>query len=130
MTGKKKPAIFVFNVKENKIFEVQGLNEGEYPAFPIFDQDSKGILYSSYVTPVQKLGMNVCLNRQTNLMYIREPVYEKTKEKDQKFPPDNYQQNLSGANHFLALSPQFSYDYKRLVFFGSKEEFISHTGVY
>lgn len=40
LTGKKRPTIFIFNLKENKLQEVLGINEGEYPAFPVLDESN------------------------------------------------------------------------------------------
>jgi hypothetical protein len=80
LVGKKRPTIFVFNIKENTLNEVHGIPKGTYPAFPIFDQDSKGIVFSGIQMPVQKLGLSYCLNRPTPLFYLADPQFEKPKE--------------------------------------------------
>jgi acylaminoacyl-peptidase len=55
LTGKKRPTLFIFDVKENTINEVQGINTlGDgfvYPAFPIFDEHSKGIVFVGLHSP-------------------------------------------------------------------------------
>jgi len=40
MVGKKRPTIFIYDLKENQFYEVVGLNPTLYPASPKFDEKS------------------------------------------------------------------------------------------
>ena len=52
LVGKKRPTIFVFNVKENTFEEVMGIDTDMHPAYPQFDENSKGIVFIGYKMPV------------------------------------------------------------------------------
>ena len=77
LIGKKRPALFVFDIIENTINEVVGIDQGVYPTFPIFDETNKSIIYAGIKSPIMKLGMNFCLNRDTKLYHLRDPVFDK-----------------------------------------------------
>lgn len=76
--------------------------------------------------PVQKIGMNYCLNKDTKLYYIREPISDKAKLSDK---PEDYYQCLN-PQEFSSFMPKFSRDHTRLLYFGTTEKFISHSGNY
>lgn len=48
LVGKKRPGMFVFNLIENTLKEVVGLEKYMCPASPIFDHTSKGIVMSTF----------------------------------------------------------------------------------
>jgi hypothetical protein len=52
LIGKKRPTMFIFDIKENKLSEVQGVKDliDTYPTFPIFDEND-GIIFSGIHTP-------------------------------------------------------------------------------
>eukprot|EP00347_Sterkiella_histriomuscorum_P007160 403350033 len=127
LVGKKRPAIFVFNLIENTIEEVQGIDSTLHPAYPQFDETSNAIVFVGYSMPIHKIGMNFCLNKDTKLYYIRDPITDKKKLKENK--PDNYVQCLN-STEFASFMPKFSRDYSRLLYFGAQEKFISHSGNY
>ena len=77
MFGKKNPAIFVFNLKENVLERLEGIPNGIYPERPIFDECGKGLLFAGVLMPNKKLGLNANFNRCSNLYYIPSPVYDK-----------------------------------------------------
>ncbi len=66
--------------------------------------------------------MNFCLNRDTKLYHIRNPVSD---SKD--IPAEGYIECLN-PNEFMAIVPKFSQDYSKLLYIGAKDRFISHTG--
>ena len=45
--------------------------------YPIFDENSIGLIFSAVNFPIKKLGLVSCLNRPTSLYYIRAPNFEK-----------------------------------------------------
>jgi hypothetical protein len=69
--------------------------------------------------------LNFCLNRPATIEYIEDPKF-KDKEADEI---ENYITCVSPGD-YLATRPRFSPDYSRLVYFGSTEKFLSHTGNY
>jgi hypothetical protein len=79
LVGKKRPGLFVFDLVENTLNEVQGIDQGFFPTFPVFDESSKGIVFAGVKSPVMKFGMNYCLNRDTKLYHIADPVFDKKK---------------------------------------------------
>lgn len=52
--GKKKPTIFIYNLRENIFEEVQGLQQDTtlYPATPMFDDKSEGVIFVGYDLPI------------------------------------------------------------------------------
>lgn len=80
MTPKKNPAIFVYNLDENTIKRIYGINEDLHPQYPCFDEHSEGVVFSAVHLPLKKLGLIYCLNRENMLYYIRKPQFEKPKE--------------------------------------------------
>ena len=70
-----------------------------------------------------KHGMSFCLNRETKLYHITEPVFDK------KLIPDTDTQYIKCLNpkDYLAINPKFSDDFSKLLYVGAKEVFISHT---
>ena len=123
LVGKKRPAVFIFNLLENTISEVLGIEAGIFAAFPIFDETNKGIIYSGIKSPVMKMGMNFCLNRDTKLYHIREPVFDK-----KNLPAEGGYVKCLNPTEFMAVTPKFSDDYSKLLYIGAKEKFISHSG--
>ena len=67
--------------------------------------------------------MASCLNRDTKLHYVREPVSDK-----KKIPTEGVYMQCLNPNEFMAFCPKFSDDFTKLIYFGTKEKFISHTG--
>ena len=124
--GKKRPGLFIYDLKENTLSEVAGLPEGNFfPTFPVFDEHSKGIVFPAINTPMQKFGMNYCLNRDTKLYYIRDPVSDK-----KKVPAEGVYMQCLNPSEFMAVCPRFSEDFSKLMYFGTKDKFISHCGNY
>lgn len=93
----------------------------------MFDETGKGVVFVGYNLPIQKIGMNFCLNKDTKLYYIREPISDKKKLKESK--PENYIECLN-QSEYASFMPKFSKDYSKLMYFGAKEKFISHSGNY
>ena len=87
-----------------------------YPATPIFDQDSTGIIMVGYKLPIQKLGLNFCLNKDSKLYYIQSPIFDKTKLSEKG---DNYFRCLN-SGEYMAVQPKFSKDFTRLLYVGSR----------
>lgn len=77
-------------------------------------------MFAGVNTPIMKLGMNFCLNRDTKLYHIIEPVFDK------KLLTATYLKCLN-PKEFLSINPKFSEDFSKLLFIGVKESFISHT---
>jgi hypothetical protein len=71
--------------------------------------------------------MNFCLNRDTKLYYVKEPVYEKKQVQTEESSSRQYMQCLS-SDEFMSVNPKFSDDFSKLLYIGAKEKFISHTG--
>ena len=69
--------------------------------------------------------MNFCLNRDTKLQYVREPVFDK-----KKIPIEGVYMQCLNPSEFMAVCPRFSDDFSKLMYFGAKEKFISHCGNY
>ena len=65
--------------------------------------------------------MNFCLNRDTKLYHLKEPVFDK-----KKVPAEAYITCLNPGD-YMAIQPIFSNDFSRLLFVGRREGFISHT---
>jgi hypothetical protein len=52
LVGKKRPAIFIFDLVENTLNEVVGLPESDFFAtFPVFDESSKGLVFAGINSP-------------------------------------------------------------------------------
>jgi acylaminoacyl-peptidase len=100
LNGKKQPAIFVFNLIENSLERLQGIPDGVYPQRPIFDEHSRGILFSGVSLPYKKLGLIYCLNRPTKLYYIQEPVFDKKKL---AFDLSTYLRQINPADEYMAM---------------------------
>jgi hypothetical protein len=103
--------------------------ENVFPACPIFDESGTGIILHGYHLPVEKLGLNFCLNRPTTLYYIKK--YEDEEEdknaedgEERKFQFDV--EVLSKDDYFAGFA-KFSSDYKYLTYFSVKEEFHTHA---
>ena len=75
---------------------------------------------------MQKLGVVVCLNKDTKLYYIKDPIFDQAKLSEKR---ENYIFCLN-PEEFMSVIPRFSRDYSRLLYIGSKEKFLSHTGNY
>jgi hypothetical protein len=60
----------------------------------------------------------------TRLYHIKEPIYEK------KNIPEDKSQYMKCLNEdeFMSINPKFSDDFSKLLYIGTKEKFISHTG--
>lgn len=77
LVGKKTAALFVYDLKENKIQKVHGLPDDTSPQYPVFDEHSTGLVFSAVHQPLKKLGLIYCLNRPNHLYYIKNPVFAK-----------------------------------------------------
>ena len=128
LDSKNKPGIFIFDTVENKIDQVhfgkhldQSVN---YLCDPIFDEHSKGLIFSGINLPVKKLGLNFCLNKKTSLYYLKEPKF--SKEDAEKVDEGKYVLNLT-KDDYLAMKPKFSSDCSKLIFFASTEKFVAHS---
>jgi hypothetical protein len=70
--------------------------------------------------------MNFCLNRDTKLYYLSSPIVDKNNlPKEGEGEP--YIKCLN-PDEFVAINPRFSEDHSKLLYFGSKDRFISHSG--
>jgi hypothetical protein len=136
LVGKKRPAIFVYDTVENQLFEMQGLSylgKGDvYPACPLFDENSKGIIFCGIHLPIDKRGLSHALNRNTVLYYVRDPVFDTkpscNKRKQDYVDPSQFEVLNNGE--YLAVQPRFSVDYSKLLYYSKPEEFLSHTTNY
>ena len=70
--------------------------------------------------------MNYCLNKDTKLYYIRNPVSDKAKLSE---GASDYVKCLN-PNDFMSVMPKFSKDFSRLMYFSATDKFISHSGYY
>ena len=102
------------------------LKDTDYPQYPVFDHESKGIVFSAVQMPIKKLGLNFCLNKSTKLYYIANPVF---KDSD---VPEEAPQYITCLNEgdYMGMQPRFSDDYKRLAYIASTEKFLTHSGNY
>ena len=66
--------------------------------------------------PIQKLGLNFCLNKDSKLYYIQEPIFDKTKLAEKG---DNYARCLN-PDEYMAVQPKFSKDFSKLLYVGSR----------
>jgi hypothetical protein len=66
--------------------------------------------------------MNFCLNRDTKLYHLKDPVFDK-----KNLPSEGYIQCLN-PDEFMSIGPKFSHDFSKLLYIGAKDKFISHTG--
>ena len=64
--------------------------------------------------------MNFCLNRDTKLYYIKSPITDK------KLLPAVIE--CLNPTEFMSVIPKFTEDFSKLMYFASKDKFISHTG--
>jgi hypothetical protein len=131
LDSKSKPGVFIFDTAENKVERVhfgKHLDENaNYLCDPVFDEHSKGLVFSAINLPVKKLGLNFCLNKKTSLYYLKDPKF--SKEDAEKVEEGKYVQNLT-KDDYLAMKPSFSRDHSRLVFFASTEKFVAHSSQY
>lgn len=125
MVGKGDPALYVFNLQTSKVEEVFGVPKDTFPMCPVWYKDSQGIVFSGLYQPQKKMGLTYCLNRKANLFFIKDPVFKKP---DSDLAED-YIVKFAGDD-FLQMQPKFNSDYSKLVFFGSPDEFLSHTSCY
>ncbi|CAI2385739.1 unnamed protein product [Moneuplotes crassus] len=146
LTDKKHPVMVVYDLELRKItiidiqeFRQNGnIDTGEfddvYPAHPIFDQSGEGIVFHGYNLPIDKLGLNFCLNKPTKLYHLKaysQPEKAKkengtSEEPQEDSEPFKYDIETLTEEFYFAGFPKFSDDYKYLSYFGSKEEFITH----
>jgi hypothetical protein len=68
--GKKKAAIFVYDLTTNTCKQVHGIPEHVSPQYPVFDEHSQGLVFSGVTQPLKKLGLIYCLNRPNSLFYM------------------------------------------------------------
>ena len=130
LAAKQNPAVFVFDLESNKLNQLQfgkHLPVTDYPQYPVFDEHSKGIVFSAVSMPIKKLGLNFCLNRPTSLYYVKDPVYKK--DEVDKVEEGKY---LTCVNpgEYVGMQARFSDDYTRLCYFASTNQFLSHSGNY
>jgi hypothetical protein len=69
--------------------------------------------------------MNFCLNRETKLHYIRDPVFDK-----KKVPAEGVYMQCLNPTEFMSVCPRFSDDFSKLLYYGTQERFLSHCGNY
>jgi len=120
LTGKQRPAIYVFDTEENKLQQVhlgKAFKETDYLQNPIFDE-SQGIVFTAISLPVKKLGLNFCLNRPTALCYLKEPKFKKDEESEVVY---------LNKGEFMGMQPKFSEDLSKLVYIASEEKFLAHS---
>jgi len=127
LVGKKRPAIFVFDLKESKMEQVHGIRETLYPQYPVFDESGKGVLFQGVDMPHFKLGLIFCLNRPTSLYYIADPVFDKKKVDAEN---KSYIRRVNPENEYLAMQPRFTRDFSKIAYIGRTEKFLSHSGNY
>lgn len=77
LVGKKTAGLFVYDLETNKIQKVVGLPEKTSPQYPVFDENSTGLVFSAVHQPLKKLGLIYCLNRPNHLYYIKSPAFKK-----------------------------------------------------
>jgi len=77
--------------------------------------------------PIKKFGLNFCLNRPTQLYYIAEPISDKKKLTNDN---DKYLVQVNPQTEYMVMHHRMSKNFKRLVYFGSTEQFLSHSGNY
>lgn len=73
LSDKRRPVIFIFDLSENRLDQVRfgkHLGSTDYPSQPVFDKNSKGIVFSCLHLPIKKLGLNFCLNRPATIEHI------------------------------------------------------------
>ena len=124
MVGKRTPTIFIYDLAQNTIQRVFGIAADLLPTYPIFDEQSNGIIFSAVTLQTKKLGMRYCLNRPTGLYYIKAPIFDKDLAAG-----NEYITKLT-SDLYLAMLPQFSPDFSSLIYFGSEANFNSHIGNY
>ena len=128
LIGKEQAGLFVFDLKENKVNQVLGIPDDLHPQFPIFDENSTGLVFSAVRMPVMKLGLVFCLNRPTQLYHIADPVFDKKKLKG--LAEERYLRQINPKTEYLAMHPRFSADFSRLAYIGRDEQFLSHSANY
>jgi hypothetical protein len=153
MVGKKSPNIFIYTLKTNELDEIEGLDETLYPTYPMFDEDSKGIVFSAFQFKAKIPGLSYCLNRPASLYYVKEPKYGKKdeekkeddkKDEEKKEETEEEKKNREKEeeakkkqdvidltpNDYMVCCPKFSPDFKKIIFFGSTKEFFSHLATF
>jgi hypothetical protein len=160
LVGKKHSVIVVYDLEKKKLhsFDIQSFKRDEklehdinfedvFPACPIFDEQGTGIIFHGYHLPIDKLGLAACLNRPTKIYYIKkyeddtpkqevEEIKEvsrgdsKDEKKDEDKPKFKFDIETLTKDLYYAGFPKFTNDYKYLLYFSVKDEFVQHTTYY
>ena len=80
LVDKKRPCIFIFDLIQNTLNKVEGISDNIKPTYPLFDETSRGIIFSGTDCPNKKFGLIYCTNRPTALYHIAEPIFDKKNE--------------------------------------------------
>jgi len=108
LVGKKRPAIFIFDLKKNKIDQVVGIPENLFPCYPCFDQSGEGVAFHAIDMPNKKLGTIYCLNRPTSIYHVASPQFDKAKFDSSA---ENYLTRVNPEGEYMAMQPSFSKDF-------------------
>ena len=125
LEGKKRPAIFVYDLVSNEVQRVALDLQDVYPGSPCFDATGDGILFQGVYLSGKKMGLFFCHNRPISLFHINDVCYV----------PPNGSGKVSVSkcltkSLFNSFQPVFSKDYSKLVFFGAQESYVQHTYTY
>ena len=129
LVGKKKPAIFVYDLQTDELRRVALDLENVYPGFPCFDETGSGIVFHGFSLPSKKLGLIYCLNRPTALYHIKDVRFVPKKKKGSVEHEKSVSVCLT-KSLAVAFQPFFSKDFSKLVFVGREEMFLHHSGNY
>ncbi|CAI2385869.1 unnamed protein product [Moneuplotes crassus] len=144
LTDRKYPVMVVYDLKLRKItiLDIQEFFKNGnidtdaftniYPAHPLFDESGEGIVFHGYNLPIDKVGINFCLNKPTKLYHLKKYSQPESIKKDNEASqedsePFKYEIETLTEDYYFAGFPKFSDDYTYLAYFGSKEEFITHA---
>jgi len=94
----------------------------------VFDEHNKGLVFASVHLPIKKLGLIYCLNRPTEIVYVKDPVFDKKKVAEAA--GSDYIKRVNPASEYLGMQPRFSRDFSRLAYVGRDQSFKTHSGNY
>ena len=52
LVGKKRPALYLFDLSENALNEICGISPDTHPTYPLLDEKSKGIVFAGIKAPI------------------------------------------------------------------------------
>lgn len=95
----------------------------------MFNEKGTGIIFHGYHLPIEKLGLNYCLNRPTKLYYIKryEDENEDKNAEDGEERKFKFDVEVLTEDDYFAGFAKFTSDYKYLAYFSVKEQFHTHT---